>query len=204
MKDIECIEEPLRSNDELETYFDSISSDTNKIFVALDESLASGVPNQIRRMALSKSCKALILKPCLLGSFRQLIELKFISIDYHRNFILSMCFESGVGTAWATILARVFGTTPSRHGLGTYSYICEDRSVSSVPSCASHCAQEKSLPVAVIKCELLELAVEQILNVGNSPTEAKEVPSCSQFYLKCFLAQMCSLSEKEHAERVAG
>ena len=178
--DIEFIEEPLRSNDELETYLDSISNDTNKMFVALDESLASGVPSQIRRMASSKWCKALILKPCVLGSFRQMIELKSISIDYHCNFILSTCFESGVGTAWATILASVFGTNPSRHGLGTYSYICEDRSVPSVPSFASHCAQAKGLRVAVIKCEeLLELAVEQVMNVGLSPTEAKEVPSCS-------------------------
>lgn len=122
---IEFIEEPLHSVSDLATYLKKAQTG-NALNIGLDESLSGLTLELIRSLSSSSSCRAVVLKPAVIGSLTRILELFEIATQSNCEVIMSTVFDSGVGTAWTSLLASVFGDQQTCHGLGTFQYLLND------------------------------------------------------------------------------
>lgn len=122
---IEFIEEPLQSMADLAAHLNEAQS-RGTLNIGLDESLNVSSLDTIRKLASSSSCKALVVKPAVIGSLTRMLEIFEIAIQSHCEVIMSTVFDSGVGIAWTSLLASVFGGPQACHGLGTFQYLLKD------------------------------------------------------------------------------
>lgn len=162
--DIEFIEEPFRNRDDLVACLHGERAQFS-LNIALDESLCDSPLELIRSLALSSSCKALIVKPAVIGSLTRTLEFFKIAVQSDCDVILSTVFDSGVGIAWTSLLASVFGDQETRHGLGTFQYLSRDIIENSFEaSCVLH-----NSSLSIEKChDFLFHAAKLVLGVGIS------------------------------------
>lgn len=137
---IDFLEEPFRESSELEAYL--LDSDTGpRIRVGLDESISDCNLREIASLANSADCGALVVKPAVIGLLRDIFKLREIAASSNSRVVMSSVFESGVGLAWAAVLAAVCQTEETSHGLGTFTHLCKDVIV---PGFSDSCFLESS------------------------------------------------------------
>eukprot|EP00177_Eucheuma_denticulatum_P002301 GFKZ01004125.1.p1 GENE.GFKZ01004125.1~~GFKZ01004125.1.p1 ORF type:complete len:713 (-),score=58.85 GFKZ01004125.1:200-2338(-) len=165
--DIEFIEEPLSSMDELMTYLEEESTSsrsTDKHFglnIALDESLRESSLEVIQKLAAFQCVSALVIKPAVIGSISRVLKLFKAARESSCQVVMSTIFESGVGIAWTALLASVLGTEGTCHGLGTYRYLTRD--VTEV-SFQAVCILGTLQRVSIRKCwQFLDQAAENVV-----------------------------------------
>lgn len=159
---VEFIEEPLETTmllaEHLQRHRDG---DSNLLPIALDESLSELTSKQLQQMASSPLCKALVVKPSIIGSLSDIATISLIGRQTENEVIMSTCFESGVGTAWTALLANAFGTN-SPHGLGTFKYLETDVVQ---PSFEEHVS---GVTIEMKKCEsFLDMAAAHVFRNGK-------------------------------------
>ena len=143
---VQFIEEPLQTTQLLQQYLTRPCG----MYIALDECIPELENDEIRKMAASPLCKALVLKPAVIGSLVRLGQLARIATETGCEVVLSCCFESGVGVAWTAILAAVLANSDARHGLGTYKYLKEINRYRKFDACVA-----KPMEVTLSRCEEL-------------------------------------------------
>lgn len=165
--DIEFIEEPLRSVDELVEYLEeestaSCSNDGHLgLDIALDETLRESSLEVIQRIASFPRVSKLVMKPAVIGSISRVLRLCKVARDCSCEVVMSTIFESGVGVAWTALLASVLGTEGTCHGLGTYSYLSRDVTEDSFQA---KCTIGTSQRVSVRNCwRFLDEAAEHVI-----------------------------------------
>ena len=137
---IDFLEEPFRESSELEAYL--LNSDTGpRICVGLDESISDCNPCEIRLLANSADCVAFVVKPAVIGALWDIFLLRSTAASTNCRVVMSSVFESGVGLAWAAVLAAVCQTEETTHGLGTFTHLCKDVFV---PGFSDFCFLESS------------------------------------------------------------
>lgn len=163
VRDIDFIEEPFRDMKELMCFLRENNGDEG-IGIALDESLSNSSLDDVEAMASSSVCRALVIKPSVIGSLFQVLDLVRVAVLSGCTPIFSTVFDSGVGLAWTALLAAMSSQEDVCHGLGTFQYIQRDVNV---PSFESFCVQRTGLEICIANCErFLELVVVRVAKEG--------------------------------------
>ncbi|KAI0560191.1 Alpha/beta hydrolase [Gracilaria domingensis] len=123
---IEYIEEPFSTPEQLSQFIAAQHEQSCGLPLALDESLNDCSFDCIQHLASSDICQTLVLKPAVIGSLRHLFQLVSIAEKHRCEIVFSTVFESGVGTAWTSILASVLGSRGQHHGVGTFKHLVND------------------------------------------------------------------------------
>lgn len=160
---IEFIEEPFCKLSELQRYL-AVPTEQSSLFVALDESLSECHLSQVASMATSILCRALIVKPAVMGSLGHTLKLTDIAAKTNCKIVVSTIFDSGVGIAWGTLLAALCETQVTCHGLGTYEYLAQDVLYPGFIDC---CVVRKTC-ISIKKCEeFLDRAARRVVAEGE-------------------------------------
>lgn len=169
MHDIEFIEEPFQRIEDMKAFL-ADNNNSRAPHIALDETLSNLSPEEVRTMASSAACKALVIKPSVLGSLNDIFSLIQISRLTRCTPILSAVFDSGVGLAWASLLAAISSDDKEIcHGLGTFKHLSGDVHT---PSFETLCVHGQGLYICTESCEkFLETIALQVLEEG-----AKVIP----------------------------
>jgi o-succinylbenzoate synthase len=157
-KSVEYVEEPfdISSPAELklfcEGHYSAGACSSPKL--GLDESLVKFSIEDTLPMVSTVGVAAVVLKPSMQGSLPRVLSLAKEARAGKVKVVLSSVFDSGVGLAWAAVLASAI-EYPSRvaHGLGTFQAIARD---SINPSFEDSCVSQKNGSICIQSCvELL-------------------------------------------------
>lgn len=122
---IEYVEQPVINRGDLIEL-----SEKSSIPIAADESIRS--VNDAKFLMENSPIKYFVLKPSLMGSFSEMIELINIIEKAGRNVIISSVFESVIGKSGLVYLASLT-RKGSTHGLDTTSYLSQNISLDPYP-----------------------------------------------------------------------
>lgn len=130
--------------------------------IGLDESLAQFSVARTLPMVSYNGVDAIVLKPSVQGRIGRVFALAKRAESRGVKVILSSVFDSGVGLAWATVLAAAIGNpATAAHGVGTFTALVGD-SVS--PSFQDACVLPSDMMIGLEECEgLLERATSHVL-----------------------------------------
>ncbi|CAN8063644.1 unnamed protein product [Agarophyton chilense] len=158
---IDYIEEPLSTPEQLHQFIVAPLGQSATIPLALDESISDCSLEMIQDMASSATCRTLVLKPAVIGSLRNIFRLVSTANKCGCEIVFSSVFESGIGTAWTSVLASVLGSSQQHHGLGTYKHLLSDVTVPSFDEAVG----QGDGRISSKKCEqFLAQAAETIFN----------------------------------------
>lgn len=161
---VEYIEEPLQCEAELQNYLGS-APEKNSLCIALDESLAHCAYKTIEEMAVSRLCKAFVIKPAVVGCSTSIFDLTGLAQKNNCDVVFSTVFDSGVGTSWTALLASVLSEDHIFHGLGTYRYLEEDVLL---PGFGHFCTLANGGSISIHHCdEFLNRAAAHTREVGK-------------------------------------
>jgi len=115
---VEYLEQPVKSFDELKEL-----SKVSKIPIAADETIRNS--DDVKRMLAESDVQYFVLKPSLMGSITETIDLINLIEGANRNVIISSAFESSIGRSALVFLASLVQNN-SAHGLAVGSYFSND------------------------------------------------------------------------------
>jgi len=115
---VEYLEQPVKSSDELIEL-----SKISKIPIAADETIRNS--DDVTRMLAESDVQYFVLKPSLMGSITETIDLINLIEGANRNVIISSAFESSIGRSALVFLASLV-QNDFAHGLAVGSYFSDD------------------------------------------------------------------------------
>lgn len=115
---VEYLEQPVKSFDELKEL-----SRISKIPIAADESIRG--TDDAQRLLSESSIEYFVLKPSLIGSITETINLIDLIEAANRSVIISSAFESSIGRSALVFLVSLV-QNDSAHGLAVGSYLRND------------------------------------------------------------------------------
>ncbi len=115
---IEYIEQPVKSFDELKEL-----SEKSKTPIAVDESIRN--TDDVKTLLTESYIKYFVIKPSLMGSITDTINLINMIEKENRNVIISSAFESSIGRSTLVFLAALVNKNTA-HGLAVGSYLNND------------------------------------------------------------------------------
>lgn len=156
---IEFVEEPvmlknLPELNELCQILQKRSSVSSPVRIGLDESLSRFSVDVAIAMLAAPGVAAAVLKPSVHGHIARIFLISRAARKHGVPIVISSAFDSGVGLAWACIVASSIADSPTvAHGIGTFHALHGDVIV---PSFRESCVSERESSVSVLKCtELL-------------------------------------------------
>lgn len=162
-RNIEFIEEPLKERGELKEYLLNLDTDL-RICVGLDESISDCSLSEVSLLARSPNCGALVVKPAVIGALCDIFDICAVASMSNCRVVLSSVFDSGVGLAWAAVLAAVCQTMETSHGLGTFAHLSKDVIT---PGFRDVCVFESDR-LSINKCtEFLDVAADHVVMTGK-------------------------------------
>lgn len=172
---IEYIEEPVRANSNSNNFDFFLREYQEKLHeyrhcfpkIALDESMSRFPLKDVLRLISLPGISAVVLKPTVIGSLFNLSTIATVARQNNKKVVLTSAFDSGVGVAWTTVLAAIFGSPPATtHGIGTFSALRHDavhpgfgQTVGSTTKSQFNIAQV---------CRYLDIACDSVLDQGSS------------------------------------
>ena len=118
---IDFIEEPFPAWERFREFSEGLS-----IRVACDESLQEAVGDARLSQEVIAASDVLVVKPTMIGSIDDCVELSRIAGANEKGFVLSSAYETGIGMLGILQTALRVGDSQSAAGLGTYRFIGED------------------------------------------------------------------------------
>ena len=115
---VEYLEQPVKEFDELIKL-----SSNSKIPIAADESIRTA--NDAKTMLLESNIQYFVLKPSIMGSITESIDLINLIETKKRKVIISSAFESPIGRSALVFLSSLV-KNDSAHGLAVSSYFSND------------------------------------------------------------------------------
>lgn len=115
---VEYLEQPVKSTDELIEL-----SKISNIPIAADESIRNS--DDVKKMLAESNIQYIVLKPSIMGSITETINLINMIEAANRNVIISSAFESSIGRSALIFLASLV-QNDSAHGLAVGSYFSND------------------------------------------------------------------------------
>jgi 2-succinyl-5-enolpyruvyl-6-hydroxy-3-cyclohexene-1-carboxylate synthase len=179
---LEFVEEPLEKQSVDGKLQDQVKAleefhQGTKIPYALDESIADLAAlhhydfDAVRQELLDvfssgpRGCKALVLKPSLLGLELTMQIARLAKSELNMGAVVSSCFESGVGLAYAAFLGaaadqgEIPRSAPLSHGLGTFGLFRGD---TLSPSFSSYVTNRGKLQVSSLSRALFGLGLDEL------------------------------------------
>lgn len=121
--ELEYCEQPVAASDLTSLKEVTIHSD---IRIAADE--AVGNKNQTRRLIEETCCDMIIIKPALMGLFKNIAVTKELANTHNMEIVFTTTLDGIIGRTTSAILASGMGSKKYAHGLATGSFFEENES----------------------------------------------------------------------------
>jgi o-succinylbenzoate synthase len=175
---IEYVEEPIavKTPEEMVRFCHDVYGDDGccgRPPLGLDESLVQFSLSETVSLAVAPGVGAIVLKPSVQGDLCRMFRLARVAESRDVKVILSSVFDSGVGLAWAAVLASAIGHPRSAsHGIGTFTSLARD-AVS--PSFEEFCVSRSDAKIRVSDCkQLLTREARAVLKEGCNPAHLED------------------------------